>query len=224
MEKLKTFEWERIATISDEMIPLLNNREMFLMGMISDKTAAANIVLLRLLALYSHDPITIYFSSRGGLAQEGLGLYDTIIDLVNEGTPVHIITSGQICAIGLIILQAASKRIALPNTTFLYCKEAVDYITGAGELPDELDKQEPGFGVRAEERIKETLKKETIQELMNNILIDKVYSSDEYDSELFERVIIHNQWFDAELALKMGLIDEIKGHEEENNILEELGL
>src|ERR1051325_3029687 len=57
-------------------------------------------------------PITVYMQTCGGDWNYGMAIYDAI---VNSESPVYIIGYGQIASIGAVILQAAAKRVLMPN-------------------------------------------------------------------------------------------------------------
>jgi len=73
---------------------------------------------LRFMVLQNKEPITIYFSTPGGTVMEGLAVYD-LIKGVTKDAPVTMIAYGMCMSMGLVIVQAATKRLSAPHTTFL---------------------------------------------------------------------------------------------------------
>jgi ATP-dependent Clp protease protease subunit len=89
------------------------------------------------LTLVSKKPITIYLNTVGGLITSGLGAYDLILSMRRE-CPVNIMATGACMSMGVIVLQAGTKRLATPHTTFLL--HELQMTTG-GALSKVLDDQ-----------------------------------------------------------------------------------
>ena len=64
----------------------------------------------------SSDPITVYMQTVGGCWHSGMGIYDAI---KYSKCKISIVGWGQICSMGTIILQAAEKRVLMPNSIFM---------------------------------------------------------------------------------------------------------
>lgn len=64
-------------------------------------------------------PIWILLNSPGGDVLQGFAIYDLIKGLVNKGVTINILAIGMVASMATAILQAATKRFALPNTQFL---------------------------------------------------------------------------------------------------------
>lgn len=62
-------------------------------------------------------PILIHMKSCGGYVEEGMAIYDTIVSIPN---PVTIINYTHARSMSSIILQAANKRIMMPNSYFMF--------------------------------------------------------------------------------------------------------
>lgn len=62
------------------------------------------------------DPITIYLQTIGGCWYAGMGIYDAIKNCKCKTT---IIGYSQICSMGTVVLQAATKRLLTPNAMFM---------------------------------------------------------------------------------------------------------
>lgn len=77
----------------------------------------ANQFLKNILYLGSEiDPITIHMNSIGGEYPLGMMIYDAIKHCQSS---VTIVCHGEICSMGMIILQAADYRLSMPNCRFL---------------------------------------------------------------------------------------------------------
>ena len=134
-------------------------------------------------------PINIYLTSFGGWCYAGIGLYDHIRSLSKDYN-TQIICSGYVMSMGTIILQAANKRIARKNTTFMV-HDMADYM-GYKKLADIKDRVEED---------------ERIGKIIDDILIKRtLFTKSKLDSIYNEK---KDFYFDAETALEYGLIDEI---------------
>tara|TARA_R100000664_G_scaffold1884_1_gene4885 strand:+ start:8083 stop:8718 length:636 start_codon:yes stop_codon:yes gene_type:complete len=71
---------------------------------------------INILQFQSSDPITIYMQTVGGCWYSGMGIYDAIKLCKCK---VTIIGYSQICSMGTIIMQAADRRILMPNCIFM---------------------------------------------------------------------------------------------------------
>ena len=64
----------------------------------------------------SKDPITIHLQTVGGCWYSGMGIYDAIKNCKCKTT---IIGYSQVCSMGTIIMQAATKRLITPHACFM---------------------------------------------------------------------------------------------------------
>jgi len=64
-------------------------------------------------------PIWVVLYSPGGYFDDGFGIYDTIRALVNSGISVNTVGLGDVSSMAVCILQAGSRRYAMPNTQFV---------------------------------------------------------------------------------------------------------
>jgi ATP-dependent protease ClpP protease subunit len=65
----------------------------------------------------SNDPILVIMKTCGGEWQEGMAIYDAIIACPNHVTVVNFTHARSMSS---LILQAADKRIMMPNSTFMF--------------------------------------------------------------------------------------------------------
>lgn len=63
-------------------------------------------------------PITMYMHTPGGSVIDGLAIYDSIMRK-RKKTSIDIVVQGASMSMGVVILQAATKRYATPNSQFL---------------------------------------------------------------------------------------------------------
>ena len=81
---------------------------------------------INILQSQSDEPITIYMQTVGGCWYSGMGIYDAIKMSRCRST---IVGYSQICSMGTIIMQAATKRILMPNCIFM-CHYGSSDLTG----------------------------------------------------------------------------------------------
>lgn len=71
---------------------------------------------LRLLTSVSNDPIIIHMNIPGGSWEDGLSIYDAIKEC---SCYITILAYGKVQSASSVIIEAADKRVLMPNTTFL---------------------------------------------------------------------------------------------------------
>ena len=71
---------------------------------------------INILKNLSRDPITIHMQTVGGCWYSGMGIYDLIKNCKCKTT---FIGYGQLCSMGTIIIQAATRRLITPNSAFM---------------------------------------------------------------------------------------------------------
>lgn len=72
---------------------------------------------LHILSSISDEPIVIHMKTCGGIWEEGMAIYDAISQCKNH---VTIINYTHARSMSSIILQAADKRIMMPNSIFMF--------------------------------------------------------------------------------------------------------
>jgi len=93
---------------------LLNERKIFLWGMVDDKSAKHVVDRLLYLDSISKEEIQLYINSPGGYVTSGFSMYDTIRAIES---PVSTICTGLAASMGSILLSAGEKgrRFIQPN-------------------------------------------------------------------------------------------------------------
>lgn len=103
----------------------VKNREIYLHGYIANtdedpgvdyKMAATFYKNIRLLDSVSTNPIIIHMHSIGGSWNDGMAIFDAIS---LSRSYVTVITYGQAESMSSVILQAADKRVMMPNAYFM---------------------------------------------------------------------------------------------------------
>ena len=110
-------------TIDEKM---LDERKVFLWGMVDDDSAKHVIDRLLYLDLQNDKEIQLYINSPGGYVTSGFAMYDTIKSLKS---PVSTICTGLAASMGSILLSVGKKgrRFIQPHATF-----ANEWQTSAG--------------------------------------------------------------------------------------------
>lgn len=85
---------------------LLEQRKIFLWGMVNDESAKHIVDRLLYLNNLSHDEITLVINSPGGYVTSGFSIYDTIKQIES---PVATVCSGLAASMGSILLSAGDK-------------------------------------------------------------------------------------------------------------------
>ena len=85
---------------------LLEERKVFLWGMVDDKSARHIVERLMYLDALNHDEIKFYINSPGGYVTAGFSIYDTMREIKS---PVSTICTGLAASMGSILLSAGEK-------------------------------------------------------------------------------------------------------------------
>jgi ATP-dependent Clp protease protease subunit len=139
-------------------------------------------------AEFKKPEINIYISTYGGVVYDGLGMYDAIKALTKD-YKVNVIITGKAMSCGLFIIQAGSMRYGTKNSTYLYHDLGC---FGLGKIKEIQEDTEESIRLR-------------------NRVHDILLSRTKLTEEQLNDVIEHKKdwYFDAETALKLGVIDEI---------------
>ena len=158
----------------------VKNREIYLHGYLSNsdedpgvdyKMAATFYKNIRILDQISKEPILIHMHSIGGSWNDGMAIFDAI-QLAKSY--VTIISYGQAESMSSIILQAADKRVMMPNSYFM-C-----HFGSSGYSGNYLDVQK---GAAFEKRITELMLDIYTQSCLNG-----KYFKEQYTEPTFEKV------------------------------------
>ncbi|MBN1309373.1 MAG: ATP-dependent Clp protease proteolytic subunit [Chitinispirillaceae bacterium] len=85
---------------------LLKRREIFLWGEINDESAESIVKKILFFDGQSHEDITLYINSPGGIISSGLAIYDA---MQYAGSPVSTICMGQAASMAAVVLCAGTK-------------------------------------------------------------------------------------------------------------------
>lgn len=139
-------------------------------------------------------PISIILDSPGGDVFAGFAIHNMIRAAVVSGIEVNIIGKGLMASMATVILQAGSRRLALPHTQFLVHEISQDIFAVTEKVSE------------TEERVEETKR-------LNRIVMDIIAQRVGMDVDALIKLSKKRDcWFDGQGALKLGtngLIDEI---------------
>lgn len=139
-------------------------------------------------------PLWIVLCSVGGSILYGFGIHDCIRMVANCGREVNILAVGFVASMASVVLQAGTRRLALPNTQFLI-HQASESVFSFKEEVNQLKE-------RAQEL--ERLNRRTM-----GIIAERSGAKIE---DLLVMTTKTDVWFDCERARKLGtagLVDEI---------------
>ena len=138
-------------------------------------------------------PIYIVLNSPGGDVFQGFAIYNFIKAFVNKGIEINIIGVGNVASMATVILQAATRRLSLPQTQFM-----IHQISQSSLFPEEVN--------MAEESVDEGKR---INRIALAIIANRIGMNLD---ELIASSKKKNCWYSAEAAQQLGkngLIDEI---------------
>jgi len=165
---------------------LLEERKVFLWGMVDDDSAKHVIDRLLYLDMLNDKEIQFYINSPGGYVTSGFAIYDTIKSLKS---PVSTICSGLAASMGSILLSVGKKgrRFIQPHARVMI--------------------HQPSGGARGQASNIEIQAKEILltKELGAQILADNCGQSFEKIMKDFNR----DYWMGAEESIKYGIVDAV---------------
>lgn len=164
----------------------LEDRTIFLWGMVNDKSARHVVDRLMYLDSLNNDEIKLYINSPGGYVTSGFSMYDTMQSIKS---PVSTICTGLAASMGSIILSAGEKgrRFIQPHARVMIHQPS----GGARGPASDIE-------ISAQEIVK-------TKELSAKILADNC--GQKYDKIMkdFNR----DHWLGAEESLAYGIVDGI---------------
>ncbi len=167
-------------------VKMLDERKVFLWGMVDDDTAKHVIDRLMYLDMQNNKEIQLYINSPGGYVTSGFAMYDTIKSLKS---PVSTICTGLAASMGSILLSVGKKgrRFIQPHAQVMI--------------------HQPSGGARGQASNIEIQAKEIIKtkELSARILAENCGQDFEKVMKDFDR----DFWMGAEESVKYGIVDSI---------------
>jgi len=178
---------EKYKKVQDRIdAKLLEERKVFLWGMVDDKSARHVVDRLLYLDALSNDEIKFYINSPGGYVTAGFSIYDTLREIKS---PVSTICSGLAASMGSLLLSAGEKgkRFIQPHARVMIHQPS----GGARGVASDIE-------ITAQEILK-------TKEISAQILADNCGQSFEKIMKDFNR----DHWMDAEESVKYGIVDKI---------------
>ena len=155
---------------------LLDNRIIFISGVIDDDIS--NIVIAELLYLdsVSNDDIYLYINSVGGSVSSGLAIYDTM-NLVHSD--ICTLGIGTATSMGALLLSSGTvgKRYSLPNTNIMIHQVLSSFEGCTNNIKDSTDRM-----IELQKKLNKILSKNTkksIKKIENDIKKDFYMSAGE---------------------------------------------
>lgn len=165
---------------------LLEERKIFLWGMVDDDSAKHVIERLLYLDSMGNDEIQLIINSPGGYVTSGFAIYDTMLQVKS---PVATVCSGLAASMGSILLSAGAKgrRMIQPHARVM-----IHQPSGGAQG------QASSIEIQAREIIK-------TKEIGARILSDNCNQPLEKVMNDFDR----DYWMDAQESLAYGIVDEL---------------
>lgn len=174
----------KVQELIDEK--LLEERKVFLWGMVDDRSAKHIIDRLLYLDMLNNKEIQLYINSPGGYVTSGFSIYDTITSLKS---PVSTICTGLAASMGSILLSVGKKgrRFIQPHARVMI--------------------HQPSGGARGQASNIEIQAKEIIKtkEIGARLLAENTGQSFDRIMKDFNR----DYWMGAEESIEYGIVDGI---------------
>lgn len=174
----------KVQELIDEK--LLEERKVFLWGMVDDSSAKHIIDRLLYLDMLNNKEIQLYINSPGGYVTSGFSIYDTITSLKS---PVSTICTGLAASMGSILLSVGKKgrRFIQPHARVMI--------------------HQPSGGARGQASNIEIQAKEIIKtkEIGARLLAENTGQSFDRIMKDFNR----DYWMGAEESIEYGIVDGI---------------
>lgn len=165
---------------------LLEERKVFLWGMVNDDSAKHVVERLLYLDSLNQDEIQLIINSPGGYVTSGFSIYDTMMQIKS---PVATVCSGLAASMGSILLSAGAKsrRMIQPHARVM-----IHQPSGGAQG------QASSIEIQAREIIK-------TKEIGARILAENCGQPLEKVMNDFDR----DYWMDADESLAYGIVDEL---------------
>ncbi|MEL6190672.1 MAG: ATP-dependent Clp protease proteolytic subunit [Bacteroidota bacterium] len=188
MSQIETEITEAISKLNRFDDKFLNERKVFLWGVVDD--SSAKHVVNRLMYLESKDPgkeIKFYINSPGGMVTSGMSIYDTMQMI---SSPVTTVCMGLAASMGSLLLSGGEKgqRYIFPNGRVMIHQPSMGFIQG----------QASDIQITTEQILK-------TREIIAKILADNCGKKYDQVFKDFNR----DYWMDAEESLEYGIVDKI---------------
>ena len=166
-----------------------NNRKIFLWAPVDDESATRIVTQMMYLYSLSHDDITFYINSPGGVISSGLAIYDCMNAIQSD---VVTVCCGQAASMGAVLLTAGAKgkRYAWPSARIMIHQPLIQ---------GQMEGPASDIKIQAEEMLR-------IRSITTGIIAQTTGKS----SEEVDRDTERDNFMSAEEAKAYGLVDEVK--------------
>lgn len=152
--------------------------------------------------------ITVHLNTAGGDWFDGMSIYDSIN---YSNCPITIIGHGTVASIGTIIIQAAKKRLLMPNCTFMVhygtCDVAGDHKMAVATME---------YYKRLEERMLDIYSSKCIE---GSFFIEKGFDQQKVRQFIKTKLEKLGDWYmSAQEAVDFGFADKVISKREYNNV------
>lgn len=168
-----------------------DRRIIYLTSDIDQECAAQFIKNINYLSAVEGD-ITVYIMTAGGYWTSGMAIYHAIKQCKNKTIGIAM---GDCSSMGSVILQAFDERLAFDDTTFLI---------HPGTTSADENSFVPNF-------INQARYEEEILERMYKIYFSRAEKTVNMKFKKFKDYFAVDKYLNSNMALEMGLLDEIKG-------------
>ena len=166
-----------------------NSRKVFLWNQVDDESAEKIVKQLIYLDSLSHDDITFYINSPGGVISSGLAIYDCMNAIQSD---VVTVCCGQAASMGAVLLTAGAKgkRYAWPSARIMIHQPLI---------PGQMEGPASDIKIQAEEMLR-------IRSITSGIIAKTTGKT----AEEVDRDTERDNFMSAEEAKAYGLVDEVK--------------
>ena len=171
-----------------------NSRKVFLWNQVDDESAEKIVKQLIYLDSLSHDDITFYINSPGGVISSGLAIYDCMNAIQSD---VVTVCCGQAASMGAVLLTAGAKgkRYAWPSARIMIHQPLIQ---------GQMEGPASDIKIQADHILK-------IKQKLNKILSENTGKP----IEQIEKDTDRDNYLSSEDALEYGLIDKVYNSREE---------
>lgn len=168
--------------VIDVFSKLIQNRIIFIDGVIDDEFASEIVAQLLYLDSVSHDEISIYINSPGGQVNAGLAIYD-FGKLVKSS--IKTVCVGVAASMGAILMLLGEKRLCTKHSRIMFHQPSGGVLGTSSEIKIYFDEIE-------------SLKQDLYSIIKERTLItnpEELYSQD--------------KWYNSKQCLEYGIVTEI---------------
>lgn len=196
INKHKERKEQKVKEKQISSIKLLDNRIIYVDGVIDDDLAKDVIDKLLRLDTLNHDDIVMYINSNGGNVSSGLAIYDTMNMIKSKVSTVCIGKCFSMASV-LLVNGAKGKRYILPNAEVMIHEVSSISVGKVGEMQNNLEHSRD------------------LNHKLFKILAEK---SNRTYNQIKNEATGKDLWLSASKALQYGIIDKILYSSGDNDV------